>query len=174
MSESLLELFESHKAASAEGASFLQDLEQSIAQDLWQSAGGTWSSTSEDIFRRIAMEKLAKALRGGASREDYQNTWSEVVREFHQNYWGEQRLLKKEKKPKTAEQKIFWELFSYIWILLQAVFITKTAIFYFGIKSAAEDSTEDKIYVFLAILFSFVSLTYFAYRKSKKNPNKEP
>jgi hypothetical protein len=171
-SQSLLGLFESHKAPSESGAEFLRDLEKSIAQDLWQSAGGTWSGASEDIFRKLAMEKLAKSIHG-ENREDYKKAWNEVVREFHQNYWGEKRLLKKEKKAKTQEQKIFWELFSYIWMLLQAALVTKTVVFYLGIKSAQEDSSEGKVYVVLAILFSFTSLIFFAYRKSKKNPDQE-
>ncbi|KYG65932.1 hypothetical protein AZI86_02350 [Bdellovibrio bacteriovorus] len=168
MSQSLNHLFESHTPASPEGGEFLKELERSISQDLWKSAGGPWSESSENIFRQRAMEKLAKAVHG-TTREDYQKAWNEVVRDFHQNYWGEKRLLKKEKKPKTEEQKIFWELFSYIWMMLQATLVVKTAVFYFGIKSANEDSTEGKIYVTLAILFSFVSLFFFAYRKSKKN-----
>lgn len=168
MTPSLKELFESHSSPSAEGADFLKDLESNISQDLWQSAGGAWSESSENIFRATAMEKLAKSVQG-STRENYQTAWNGVVRDFHQIYWGEKRLLKKEKKPKTEEQKIFWELFSYIWMMLQATLVVKTAVFYFGIKSANEDSTEGKIYVTLAILFSFVSLFIFAYRKSKKD-----
>lgn len=168
MAESLQNLFESHLSPSAAGAEFLNELERNISQDLWKSAGGTWSESSENIFRHMAMEKLAKSVHG-TSREDYQKAWNETVRDFHQNYWGEKRLLKKEKKPKTEEQKIFWELFSYIWMMLQATLVVKTAVFYFGIKSANEDSSEGKIYVTLAILFSFVSLFFFAYRKSKND-----
>lgn len=170
MSESLLNQFESHKAISAEGADFLLSLENTIAQDLWESAGGTWSETSENIFRRMAMEKLSKHVRG-ARREDFEKAWIEIVREFHQDYWGEKRLLKKEKKEKTEEQKIFWELFSYILISFQALLITKTAVVYFGMSSAREGSTEGKIYLVIAILFLVLTLIIFAYRKSKKSPD---
>jgi polyferredoxin len=117
------------------------------------------------------MEKLATTNKV-ESPEEFQTAWNEVVRDFHKNQWGQQRLLKKEKKPKTEEQKIFWELFSYIWILVQAMLIVKTVVFYLGIKSANEDTAEGKIYVISAILFSFTSLIFFAYRKSKKE-NKE-
>lgn len=172
MAESLVALFESHKPISPEGTEFLRGLESSIAADLWQSAGGTWSSTSEGRFRELAMGKLANYVQG-LKTEDYVRAWREVVRDFHKTYWGEKRLLKKERKPKTEEQKIFWELFSYIWIMLQATLVVKTAVFYFGIKSAEEDTAEGKIYVTLAILFSFVSLFVFAYRKSKKNKDSE-
>jgi len=145
---------------------FLMALENTIAQDLWKSAGGHWSSASIEIFRAKAMEELALRV-SGDDRESYEKAWAEVVRDFHREQWGEKRLLKKEKKAPTEEDRTFWELFSYIWILLQATFITKTAVFYFGIKSAQEDDSEGKIYVLLAILFSFISLGWFAYRKSR-------
>lgn len=119
------------------------------------------------------MKKLAAQVRG-ESRQDFLSAWSDVVRDFHRNYWNERRLLKKEVKPKTEEQKIFWELFSYIWMLLQAALVTKTAVFYFGIRSTEDDSMEGKIYVILAILVSFGSLFFFAYRKSKKQDAKNP
>ncbi len=167
MAESLLSIFLKFHSVSKEGEVFLTQLEGTCAQDLWLSAGGHWSSESIQTFRRIAMEKLAEALKGDGA-EDYQSAWIEVVRSFHASFWGQQRLPKKEKAPISEEKKIFWELFSYIWIMLQATLITKTAVFYFGIKSAQEDTSEGKIYVGLAILFSFISLIWFAIRKSKK------
>ncbi|MGZ3769381.1 MAG: hypothetical protein ACXVCP_12055 [Bdellovibrio sp.] len=170
--ENLKTLFVQHHSLSPEGETFLQDLEKAIALDLWQSAGGNWSSISIENIRHIAMEKLAQQL-NGESYADFQKAWTEVVRDFHQDQWGEKRLAKKEKKPKTEEDKIFWELFSYIWVLLQTTFITKTVIFYFGITSASEDTKEGKIYVVLAILFTFISLTSFAYRKSRTKVDKK-
>lgn len=167
MNTSLIESYKSHHTLSTAGESFLHKLEDSIAQDLWLSAGGYWSASSIETFRAKAMQKLAEEVQKD-TREAYESAWIHVIRDFHTNYWGERRLSKKEKKPETEEKKIFWELFSYIWILLQATLVTKTAIFYFGIKSAQEDSDSDKIYVILAILFSFGSLGWFAYRKSKK------
>lgn len=166
MTSSIKDEFQKHRQLSQEGADFLVRLEATLAQDLWRSAGGHWSAASIEKIRSEAMIKLASSLKG-ESLADYQEAWAEVVRDFHRNYWGEVRLLKKEKKPETEEKRIFWELFSYIWILLQATLVTKTAIFYFGVKSAQEDTSEGKIYVLLAILFSFISLAWFAYRKSK-------
>lgn len=167
MAISLLEQYKNFRTPSLLEKDFLINLETQIAQDLWQSAGGHWSQESIDIFRIKALRKLAEKV-DSAGDSEVSALWVEVVRDFHQTFWGEKRLEKKEKKEKTEEQRIFWELFSYIWVLLQAVFITKTAVFYFGIKSAQEDSSEGKIYVLLAILFSFISLAWFAYRKSKK------
>lgn len=173
MAQTLIEEFKKLHPVTSVAQGFLSQLEGTIAQDLWKSAGGFWSESSIEKFRALAMQKLAALLKEDTF-ESYQAAWVEVVRDFHQNCWGESRLPKKEKKAQTEESRVFWELFSYIWVLLQAVFITKTAVFYFGIKSAQEeDSAEGKIYVLLAILFSFVSLIWFAYRKSKKHEHKD-
>lgn len=168
MSTTLIEEFKKHHDISPDGTAFLTELETSIGKDLWLSAGGHWAEISIAKFRRVAMEKLAAELRGN-SVDSYKSAWTEVVRDFHDSFWGEHRLAKKEKKPRTEEQIIFWELFSYIWILLQALFIVKTLIFYLGLKSAQEGTTDGKVSVALAILFSFVSLGWFAYRKSKNS-----
>ena len=168
MSLNLIEEFKKHKEPSPMGEVFLSELEKNFAHDLWQSAGGHWSSQSIQKFKALGMEKLATQIYGN-SHDDYKAAWIEVVRDFHKNYWGEVRIPKREKKPETEESQIFWELFSYIFALIQATLITKTAVFYFGIKSAQEGSDEGKVYVFIAIAFSFVSLIFFAYRKSKKS-----
>lgn len=172
MTKSLYDIFSSHRKASPEGVIFLRELESSASEDLWKSAGGHWSESSIEKIRLTAMKRLAEELLGD-SASDYQQSWALVVRDFHTSFWDECRLQKKEKKKQTEEQKIFWELFSYIWMLLQAALVTKTAVFYFGIKSTEDRGTEGKVYVVLAILFSFASLMFFAYRKSKKNKDKE-
>ena len=164
----LLEEYQKQESPSALVQVFLKTLENHIDEDLWKSAGGFWSEASIQKFRETAMQKLAKKMQGRPGKEpvDY---WTEVVRDFHSDYWGEVRLPKKEKKPQTEEQKIFWELFSYIWVLIQAALIMKTVVFYLGIKSAQDEGVADgKWYVFLAIAFSFLSLSFFAYRKYRK------
>ncbi|XGC80124.1 hypothetical protein ACES2L_12405 [Bdellovibrio bacteriovorus] len=170
MSNSLAAEFQSHQQLSTEGQEFLKHLEKSIAQDLWQSAGGHWSSESIEFFRKTAMAKLSEFVRQD-EEQSFPKAWESVVRDFHGNQcWGETRLLKKEIKPKTEEQKTFWELFSYIWILVQAMLITKTAVFYLGIKAAEEGTSEGQIYVTLALVFSVLSLSWFGYRKYHKKP----
>lgn len=170
MKHFLLEEFKKHQEPSVEVIRFIEGLESSIASDLWQSAGGHWSSDSIEKIKNKAMKSFADQL---TRTSDIQDAWINVVRDFHIAHWGEIPLLKKEKKPETKEQKIFWELFSYIWVLLQATLVTKTAIFYFGIKSAQDDDSSGRVYVVLAILFSFFSLGWFGYRRHKKKSMKE-
>ncbi len=100
---SLKEEFKRHHDLSAEGEAFLMNLEKNISQDLWQSAGGHWSSESMERFRSIAIEKLVKHLRG-FTFVDFQEAWVEVVRDFHDNQaWGEIRLTKKRKSQKQKK-----------------------------------------------------------------------
>ncbi|HEY1078903.1 MAG TPA: hypothetical protein VGE46_02365 [Bdellovibrio sp.] len=164
----LLDEYQKNESPSAEVQVFLKSLETQIAEDLWKSAGGFWSEASIQKFRETAMLKFAAKMHNPPGRP-VQELWIEVVRDFHGDYWGEVRLEKKEKNPQTEDQKIFWELFSYIWVLIQAALIMKTVVFYFGIKSAQEEGVaEGKWYVFLAIAFSFLSLSFFAFRKYRK------
>lgn len=167
---------------------FLRDLEKSISQDLWKSWGGHWSESSVEVFRKTAIEKWVMQLQlKSKSSPSSQTTvlvpenlflmvWTEVVRDFHQDaqahsssrtIWGEQALAKKEKKPLTEEQKSHRKLFMYIWAMMQTAIVTKTAIFYFGLKSAEEGTTEGKVYVTLAILTTLFSLSFFAIRNYK-------
>lgn len=163
----LKEEFIKYHQLSKEGGVFIDELESTIDHDLWRSAGGNWSVASVEIFKKMAMQKLAENLKGD-SLHDYQSAWIEVIRNFHQDYWQQKSIPKAEKKPQTEEQKTFWELFSYLWILFQTTFITKTVIFYFGITSAQEDNDEGIVYAVLAFVFTLVSLTVFAIRKTRK------
>ncbi len=147
---------------------FILNLETNISQDLWQSAGGHWSEKSIELFCQKSMSELAQKLpKDSATQTDLQNAWNQVVRDFHQNNWGEQRLAKKEKKELTQDQKISRELFAYIFILLQTTFVTKTIVLYFGIASSDSDDPNLKIWVTLAALFTLFNLSFFAYRKFK-------
>lgn len=168
----LIDLFQDYRKVFSEEEAFLESLEKGIGEDLWKSAGGHWSSASIEVFKKKSMELLNNEIE--SKKISMQEAWPLVVRDFHQAHWGESRLAKKEVKPQTQEQKIFWELFAYIWALLQAALVTKTAIFYFGIKSAAEDSASGRVWVVVAIAYSFLSLMWFARRHSKKkNDNSE-
>lgn len=168
---SLKDEFKKYQTLSAEGELFLENLEHNIAADLWGSAGGHWSQASIDKFREIAMQKMADYLKENS--DDFQASWNKVVRDFHSSYWGEQRLQKKEKRPRSEESKTFWELFSYFWVLIQASLITKTIIMYFGIRNTEEEAAEGRIYVILAMLFTFGSLMFFAIRKTKGKKNND-
>lgn len=151
----------------ADIAFFLSELEKTIADDLWKSAGGHWSKDSILFFREEAMRQLVNEFSNG--NVEILNAWQNVVRSFHAKqkskyYWGQQALLVKEKVPLSSDQKNSRKLFMYIWAMMQTAIVTKTAIMYFGLKSAEEQTTEGKIYVSLAIASTVVSLTYFAFK----------
>ena len=173
--------FESQTSEAAVVTEFLQRLEDSITDDLWKSVGGHWSEASISAFRQQAMAKLV-AFYNMETQGEILTLWVKVVRDFHREaeaaasgstarpVWGELRLAKKEKKPFTEEQKNSRRLFMYIWAMMQTAIVTKTAIFYFGLKSAEEGTTEGKIYVSLAIATTVVSLSFFAIRNYREKP----
>ena len=162
---SLKDLYLKHCATpSSQEIDFLQSLEGSIAEDLWKSAGGYWDDEQLARMRERAMEMLAQKQPG----QQIDEAWITVVRSFHQDKFGQVPLAKKPVKALTQEQKNSRELFFYLWVLLQATLVTKTIVFYFGIKSAKEGTVEGKLWVILAILFSIGSLTFFAYRNYRK------
>ena len=117
MHESLQDLYRKQAEPTKDTQLFLENLEINIGNDLWKSAGGIWSDSSVQKFRETAVLKL---FHGQTTlRLDPQEAWIQIIRDFHSDqpkpFWGETRLTKKEKKPQSEEQKIFWELFTYIW-----------------------------------------------------------
>ena len=171
--ETLLQLYSAQRPTiTSTEQIFLQARENNISQDLWQSAGGFWSQSSILKFRSIAMQKLAVLLPSDPTPQDMEKQWAKVVRDFHQTQWGEQPLPKKEKLPLTPEQKTSRELLSYIIVLVQTTFITKTIILYFGINKDDSSDSNMALWLALAIGFSFLSLTFFAFRKYFRNDDK--
>ncbi len=165
----LIEIFrQQQENASPTQIAFIESLESTIADDLWKSAGGHWSLASQQFFREKSLRHLALASDAQETAESLNLKWTEIVRDFHQNYWGEKRLPKAEKKVLTDEQKISRELFSYILLLLQTTLVTKTLVLYFGLHSS--DSTESSLtfWLILTACFSLSSMSYFIYRQHRK------
>lgn len=157
---------------------FFSTKEPQLQSDLWGSLGGHWSPESIAFFKSKAFERLKKQSDILKSQdqvdvvlttEQWNALWIETIRDFHRTRgWGQVPLLKAPPKVLSEEQKQSREIFSYIWALLQAALITKTAIVYYGIKSTEEEGGTSQYWVVFWIFFSFSSLMFFAYRKSKK------
>lgn len=150
--------------------------------ELQPSAGLFFAEETELTISRQAGSKLAMKLLTSCSLPDsiaslnkdaIESSWQEVVAEFHrQNHWHLPTLDRKPaapKKPLTRDQKIFREMFSYIWVFIQAALIMKIFVFYFGLNSAEDNSGYNTLFLVIALLFSAGSLGFFAYRKSKKS-----
>lgn len=157
------------KRVSDLGLSFQQDSLNKIAethlQDLINIPGIFFDADTKDFISTAAGRSLAQEL-SQAPQAELENLWPKVIHSFKNNlYWGFTAHTEEQTQKRTD---IYKELRSYIFILIQAMLVMKVVIFYFGLKSASDASTPDLILTILAITFSFCSLFFFAWRKSRK------
>ncbi len=156
------------KRASDLKLSFDQDSLQKIAkshlEDLTNIPGIFFDADTKEFISTAAGRSLAQVL-SKTPRTDLQNLWPHVIESFRTSYWGFTPFKEEQTQQRTDPYK---ELKSYIFILIQAMIVMKVVIFYFGLKGAADSSTTDKVITALAIAFSFSSLCFFAWRKSRK------
>lgn len=109
--------------------------------------------------------KAAQFLDQNLQTEPLENAWVQVLRDFNtQKYWGYKTTTQKPKPVKTEEQKIFWQLFKYVWALFQSMIVLKIAVYYFGLGSAEHPDQISVFWVWLFFLISAGSLALFAYR----------
>ncbi len=112
--------------------------------------------------------KAAELLNMNIISQDLQTAWLNTVRDFNAtNYWGFQTIQHKPKPPQTAEQKIFWQLFKYVWAFFQSMIILKIAVYYFGLESAQNPNETSVLWVWFFFSLSVFSLVFFAYRNRK-------
>ncbi|WP_413578286.1 hypothetical protein ACLVWU_07065 [Bdellovibrio sp. HCB290] len=142
-------------------------------RDDFVTSRGFFTEQDEKALRTMAFEKLDQVLLKSGSTsvtaQQLRETWNSVVADFHRNnYWGFKPTFEKRPKVQTEEKRIFKEMFPYIWVIIQSSIILKTAVYYFGIRSSNEPTTENRIYLILALATSAGTLIFFAWRKSRK------
>lgn len=151
---------------------YLSILEGNFEHDFSTSGRGYFtfeneSKIAEQAFT-MAKEKLSTA-KSPITEADLKGCWNEVVTDFHRNsFWG---FLPQGKKPTaelTEDQKTRREMWPYIWVLIQSGIILKTIVYYFGLRTSEDPTTENKIYLILALCTSAGTLIFFAWRKSRK------
>jgi len=147
------------------------EIEKNIEADLFSNLGGHFNS--EDL-RRLR-DQLSSQMQSRKTQDldrSWSQIWGDVMEEFHRSkYWGlSLQRGAAPSPPPTEEQKVRRELWTYIWALVQSTIILKFVIYYFGIRAAEEHDEELKVYLYLFIGISFLSLFFFAYRKRKENP----
>lgn len=102
--------------------------------------------------------------------------WNDVCVDFHRNqYWGFSPTLKDNphRVPLIQFTAVEKELFPYVWAFFQAAIAMKVVIYYFGIRASHESSIQNNLFVGFAILFSFSSLFFFAWRHHRKSHRKD-
>ncbi|WP_413581169.1 hypothetical protein [Bdellovibrio sp. HCB288] len=157
---------------SPESQQALTESQRNFRQD-FSTSRGYFTEADELRLQEIALQKLeAKLVQSGenpVSSAQLREAWNAVVTDFHRNqYWGFAPTFEKRPKVQTEEQKTFWEMFPYVWTVIQSGLILKTAVYYFGIQSSNEPTTENRIYLILALATSAGTLIFFAWRKSRK------
>ncbi|WP_413294369.1 hypothetical protein ACLSU7_04515 [Bdellovibrio sp. HCB185ZH] len=156
----------------AEAQKALTETQSQFKQDFTTNRG-FFTEADETALRALALEKLDQELLKSGSAEvtasELRSAWNTVVADFHRNnYWDFQPTLEKRPKVLTQEQKTFREMFPYVWAVIQSGIILKTAVYYFGIRSSNDPSTENHIFLYLALATSAGTLIYFAFRHSGK------
>ena len=145
-----------------------QDL-KSIAKnwkaDLTTIHTGFFSNEDLEKISKTACEKLALSLAEN-QQTPLPTHWQKIVESFHRNqYWG---FETQQNKPKLAEPEVKKEsMVPYIISAVQALIVMKLVILYFGIRSAHNENENDTIYLVAALLFSFSSLLFFAWKKGR-------
>ncbi|MDG0815005.1 hypothetical protein [Bdellovibrio svalbardensis] len=143
----------------------LNKISESHLEDLITIPGIFFDADTKDFISTAAGRSLAQEL-AQAPQANLESLWPLVIESFKKNnYWGFPTYTEEQTQKRT---EAFKELRSYIFTLIQAMIIMKVVIFYFGLKSASDASTTDLIWTGLAIAFSFLSLFFFAWRKSRK------
>lgn len=159
-------------ALGSEAQNYLKDLSKHQKSDFASNTGGYFSQESESFIARESAERLAKALTSYQGkmigRPEIQDEWQKIVGDFYRSqYWDQPTQKQKPPKVLTEDQKRTREIFPYIWAAFQAWIVMKLVISYFGIESA-DNPDETPWFLYIALAFSFGSLIFFAWRKSRK------
>lgn len=157
----------------ADAETALTESQKNFKQD-FSTSRGFFTEADEQSLREMALEKLDEQLAHTSSphknADEVRKAWNAVVTDFHRNnYWNFVPTLAKRPKVLTEEQKTFREMFPYVWAVIQSGIVLKTAVYYFGIRSSTDPSTENHIFLYLALATSAGTLIFFAWRNFHKN-----
>lgn len=165
------EFLKRHPTTAADDSALIGIAENHL-EDLTNIPGIYFDTDTLTSISISAARHLSDALNNQKLKlenEDIQAAWILVVADFKKKYWS---FPTHQEEQSSVRVNIGRELFAYIWAMVQALMIMKVVIFYLGLKSAADAEPKDKFMVFAAICFSFGSLFFFAWRKTRK-PKKQ-
>ncbi|UYL08506.1 hypothetical protein B9G69_015795 [Bdellovibrio sp. SKB1291214] len=157
----------------ADAEKALAESQKNFKQD-FSTSRGFFTEADEISLREMALakldEELAKTPSPCKSADDVRKSWNAVVTDFHRNnYWNFQPTAEKRPRVLTQDQKTFREMFPYVWAVIQSGIVLKTAVYYFGIRSSSDPSTENHIFLYLALATSAGTLIFFAWKNFHKN-----
>lgn len=156
----------------AEAQAYLKEMEKNLKVDFTPPAGRFYSYEDFEKLTQMAYEKLAEKLQQTPPPIEFsvlRDAWAAIVTDYHRSgHWGYGGQTEKPPVVLTEQQQIRREMWPYIWVVIQSMIILKTIVYYFGIKSSDDPTTENKIYLALALGTSAFTLIFFAWRKSRK------
>ncbi|MBC7421397.1 MAG: hypothetical protein H7328_11775 [Bdellovibrio sp.] len=153
--------FTSHCSHNAADEDYVVQISKTYWSDLTTHLQGYF-----EYDRRLAItQKAAHLLGQSLAIHPRQTVWANVIRDFvENNSWGHPMVMKKPKAKRTEEQKIFWQLFKYIWAFFQSMIIIKTAVYFFGLESTQHPDRVSGVWVWFFFSLSTTSLLFFAFR----------
>jgi hypothetical protein len=124
---------------------------KNLKQD-FSTSRGFFTEADEASLREMALgkldEELAKTSSVHKTAAEVRKGWNAIVTDFHRNnYWN----------------------FEPTFAVIQSGIVLKTAVYYFGIRSSTDPSTENHIFLYLALATSAGTLIFFAWRNFHKN-----
>lgn len=152
----------------------LRDIADSHEADLTTHLGLSFTPEQRDRLSGESARRLLHFLPAAPTRtEDLRAAWTAVVTDFlSKNHWGFQESkegpVADPPAPPSQAQQIMREFWPYLWVFIQAGFIMKLIVYYFGLRTADDPSPANQLSLYAALLFSFCSLCFFAWRMHKK------
>ncbi|ASD65070.1 hypothetical protein B9G79_16595 [Bdellovibrio bacteriovorus] len=156
-----------------EAESYLKEIIQNLPQDLSPDRPGYYSHETKDLLLKDASERLALYLRGcpePINFEDLRSGWNAVIVDYHrQNNWNYPTQPQKPEKKITQDQKIFKELFSYVWMMMRSLILLKTVVYYYGMHTATDPGTYHTVMLYGALLLLLANMVHFIWKKSRNS-----
>lgn len=130
---------------------------------------GHFTPDTQDLLSAEAAKRWSERSRNVTSTEDLRKLWGELAREFHrQSHWNfpkVEKKVKRKKKENFAVTMIITTFTSFV--------VSKCLVLWFGSHQLSDPSLGNQIGLILAVLSSFVTLFYFAFRNGKRMAEEE-
>lgn len=128
-----------------------------------QPTSGYFTPETQDLLSLEAAKRWCEIAASTHSRDEMNQKWSDVVRDFHANArWNfpvVRYKVKRKKKPNIA--------INMLWTAFSAFAVTKCLVLFFGSREVNDPSPLNDVLLIAAVLFSFGGVFYFAFKNGK-------
>jgi hypothetical protein len=143
-------------------AAISQEIAENHMTDLAPTQG-FFTPETQDLLSAEAARRFAKKCAGLTTHQEMRKGWGELARDFHSSdLWNFPTVSHKVKRPKKKNIAVTMMVTTF------TSFVgTKCLVLYFGSAEVNDPSTVNQIGLVAAILFSFGTLFYFAFKNGK-------